>query len=107
MNVNKRDFARSEEYKTFFFWQCRDIGYESHEELLKVLHELHTTMRTYHMYQSEFKSAEGKLQNLEAQKTKLEQTNPKEKLEKRKKFKVIEKEIEKVRIKKVLSVRWD
>ena len=81
----------------FFAEQCRDIGYESHEELLKVLHELHTTMRTYHMYQAEFKSAEGKLQNLEAQKAKLEQTNPKEKLEKRKKFKVIEKEIEKVR----------
>ena len=61
-----------------------------------MLHELHTTMRTYHMYQGEFKSAEGKLRNLEAQKLKLEQSNPKEKLEKRKKFKVIEKEIEKV-----------
>ncbi|MCL4124875.1 UNVERIFIED_CONTAM: hypothetical protein GTU68_002909, partial [Idotea baltica] len=88
-------FTQVQEDVQRIYKKCRDIGYESHEELLKVLHELHTTMRTYHMYQAEFKSAEGKLQNLEAQKTKLEQNNPKEKLEKRKKFKVIEKEIEK------------
>ena len=80
------------------FFQCREIGYESHEELLKVLHELHTTMRTYHTYQAEFKSAEMKLKNFEAQKSKLEADIPKEKLEKRKKFKVLEKEIQKVNI---------
>ncbi|XP_042870967.1 SLIT-ROBO Rho GTPase-activating protein 1-like isoform X1 [Penaeus japonicus] len=75
--------------------RCREIGYESHEELLKVLHELHTTMRTYHTYQTEFKNAETKLRNFEAQRTKLEQAIPKEKLEKSKKFRVIEKEIQK------------
>lgn len=77
-------------------FQCREIGYESHEELLKVLHELHTTMRTYHTYQTEFKNAETKLRNFEAQRSKLEQHIPKEKLEKSKKFRVIEKEIQKV-----------
>nr|XP_053635942.1 SLIT-ROBO Rho GTPase-activating protein 1-like isoform X5 [Cherax quadricarinatus] len=75
--------------------RCREIGYESHEELLKVLHELHTTMRTYHTYQTEFKNAETKLRNFEAQRSKLEQAIPKEKLEKSKKFRVIEKEIQK------------
>lgn len=87
-------------YFNFFFFsciQCREIGYESHEELLKVLHELHTTMRTYHTYQTEFKNAETKLRNFEAQRTKLEQAIPKEKLEKSKKFRMIEKEIQKVR----------
>ena len=53
-------------------------------------------MRTYHTYQTEFKNAETKLRNFEAQRSKLEQGIPKEKLEKSKKFKVIEKEIQKV-----------
>ena len=43
-------------------FQCRDIGYEIHEEVLKVLHELHTAMKTHHNYQSEFRQAENKLQ---------------------------------------------
>ena len=46
----------------FFLLQCREIGYEIHEEVLKVLHELHTAMKTHHNYQSEFRSAENKLQ---------------------------------------------
>ncbi|XP_050711078.1 SLIT-ROBO Rho GTPase-activating protein 1-like isoform X3 [Eriocheir sinensis] len=75
--------------------RCREIGYDSHEELLKVLHELHTTMRTYHTYQTEYKNAETKLRNFEAQRSKLEQVIPKEKLEKNKKFRLIEKEIQK------------
>ena len=48
--------------KLLFFLQCREIGYEIHEEVLKVLHELHTAMKTHHNYQSEFRSAENKLQ---------------------------------------------
>ena len=43
-------------------FQCREIGYEIHEEVLKVLHELHTAMKTHHNYQSEFRQAENKLQ---------------------------------------------
>lgn len=31
--------------------KCREIGYETHEEILRVLHELHITMKTYHSYQ--------------------------------------------------------
>ena len=42
--------------------KCREIGYEIHEEVLKVLHELHTAMKTHHNYQSEFRQAESKLQ---------------------------------------------
>ena len=85
--------------------QCREIAYRLHEELLKVLHELHTAMRTYNSYQSEFLLAQGKLDNLRAQKTKMEHSIPKEKLEKRRKYKVIEKEIEKVVIVVFLLMR--
>lgn len=88
--------SQDKKFYLIFSLKCREIGYESHEELLKVLHELHTTMRTYHTYQTEFKNAETKLRNFEAQRTKLEQAIPKEKLEKSKKFRVIEKEIQKV-----------
>ena len=52
-------------FKNNFFsvkLQCREIGYEIHEEVLKVLHELHTAMKTHHNYQSEFRQAESKLQ---------------------------------------------
>ena len=42
--------------------KCREIGYEIHEEVLKVLHELHTAMKTHHNYQTEFRQAENKLQ---------------------------------------------
>ncbi|CAG0925939.1 unnamed protein product, partial [Notodromas monacha] len=75
--------------------QCREISFESHEELLKVLHELHTTMKTYHTYWGEFRTAESKLMLAESQKRKLELSIPPEKLTKRKKFRVIEKDIEK------------
>ena len=44
------------------FFQCREIGYEVHEEVLKALHELHTAMKTHHSYQSEFRATESKLE---------------------------------------------
>ena len=44
-----------------FSTQCRDIGFEIHEEVLKALHELHTAMKTHHAYQGEFRQAESKL----------------------------------------------
>lgn len=75
--------------------RCREIGIESHEELLKVLHELHTTMKTYQTYHAEERQAEGKLRYVEAQRSKLEQSIPREKLDKSKKFRLIEKEIQK------------
>ncbi|KAG8195017.1 hypothetical protein JTE90_008188 [Oedothorax gibbosus] len=79
--------------------RCREVGIEIHDELLKVLHELHTTMKTYYTYHNEEKQAEGKLSYVEAQKSKLEQTIPKEKLQRSKKFRLIEKEIQKRRLK--------
>ncbi|XP_067126010.1 SLIT-ROBO Rho GTPase-activating protein 1-like isoform X3 [Centruroides vittatus] len=75
--------------------RCREIGVEGHEELLKVLHELHTTMKTYHTYHAEERQAEGKLRYVEAQRSKLEHTISREKLERSKKFRLIEKEIHK------------
>ena len=79
--------------------QCRDVGYESHEELMKVLHELHAAMKTSQMYQMEQRQAETKLRYVEAQRAKLESSIAREKLEKSKKFKLIEKEIAKRRAK--------
>lgn len=76
--------------------KCREVGYEIHEEILRVLQELHTTMKTYHGYQLECKEAEKKLRAAEVQRAKIQQSIPKEKLERNKKFKVIEKEVLKV-----------
>lgn len=73
--------------------RCREIGYETHEEILRVLQELHTTMKTYHSYQTECKAAEAKLRTAENQRTKLQQTIPKEKLDRSKKYRLIEKEV--------------
>ena len=60
-----------------------------------MLHELHTAMKTHHTYQSEFRQAESKLQVVEKQRTKIKEQIPKEKLEKNRKYKVIEKEVAK------------
>jgi hypothetical protein len=49
-------------YSSLVLLQCREIGFEIHEEVLKALHELHTAMKTHHAYQSEFRQAESKLQ---------------------------------------------
>lgn len=64
--------------------------------MLRVLHELHTTMKTYHAYQGEFRQAENKLRLAENQRLKLEASIPKEKLERSKKYRLIEKEVQKV-----------
>lgn len=78
--------------------QCREIGYETHEEILRVLHELHTTMKTYQAYQAESRQAETKLRVAEQQRSKLEVANAdsREKLARSKKYKLIEKEVNKV-----------
>ncbi|CRK86971.1 CLUMA_CG000784, isoform A [Clunio marinus] len=73
--------------------KCREVGYEIHEEILRVLQELHTTMKTYHGYQLDCREAEKKLRAAEVQRAKVQQSIPKEKLERNKKFKVIEKEV--------------
>ena len=63
-----------------------------------MLHELHTTMKTYQAYQAESRQAETKLRVAEQQRAKLEVANaPPEKLARSKKYKLIEKEVNKVR----------
>lgn len=61
-----------------------------------MLHELHTTMKTYNSYQGEYRQAENKLRITEAQRQKLEQSLPPEKLDRSKKYRVLEKEVQKV-----------
>ncbi|XP_005182089.1 SLIT-ROBO Rho GTPase-activating protein 1-like [Musca domestica] len=79
--------------------KCRSIGYDIHEEILRVLEELYATMKTYQKYEAEWKAAEVKLMTAEAQQQKLEQTIQKEKLRSSKKYRMIEKEILKRRTK--------
>ena len=43
---------------TRMYKKCREITFEIHEEILKVLHELHTAMKTNHTYQSEFRQGD-------------------------------------------------
>ncbi|XP_067217186.1 SLIT-ROBO Rho GTPase-activating protein 1-like isoform X2 [Linepithema humile] len=79
--------------------RCREIGYEIHEEILRVLNELHATMKTYQTYQAESKQAETKLCVAERQRSKLEMANADsrlhQKLVRSKKYKLVEKEINK------------
>ncbi|XP_067001603.2 SLIT-ROBO Rho GTPase-activating protein 1 isoform X2 [Anabrus simplex] len=108
-NLSKDHAALSEVYSTHLvsrlaqvmedvqriYRRCREIGYETHEEILRVLHELHTTMKTYHSYQGECRQAETKLRVAENQRLKLEQSLAKEKLDRSKKYRLIEKEVQK------------
>ncbi|XP_015365720.1 PREDICTED: SLIT-ROBO Rho GTPase-activating protein 1-like [Diuraphis noxia] len=108
-NLSKDHGALSELYSTHLvsrlsqvtedvqriYKRCREICYEIHEEILRVLHELHTTMKTYQSYQAEAKQAEAKLKVAENQRLKIEQAVPKEKLDKSKKVKLIGKEVQK------------
>lgn len=108
-NLSKDHVALSEVYSTHLvarlsqvmedvqriYKRCREIGYETHEEILRVLHELHTTMKTYHSYQAELRQAEAKLRSAESQRSKLEQSLSQDKLERSKKYKFMEKEVQK------------
>jgi hypothetical protein len=42
--------------------KCREIGCEIHDEVLKVLHELLTAMKTHQTYRSEFRQSQSKFQ---------------------------------------------
>lgn len=109
-NLSRDHVALSEVYSTHLvsrlgqvmedvqriYRRCREIGYETHEEILRVLHELHTTMKTYHSYQGECRQAEAKLRLAEAQRTKLEHSLSQDKLDRSKKYRMIEKEVIKV-----------
>lgn len=80
---------------TRIYRKCREIAFETHEEILRILQELHTTMKTYQSYQTESRAAEAKLRTAELQRLKLQQSIPKEKLERSKKYRIFEKEVAK------------
>ncbi|KAL1492781.1 hypothetical protein ABEB36_010977 [Hypothenemus hampei] len=112
-NLSRDHVALSEVYSTHLvsrlaqvmedvqriYKRCREIGYETHEEILRVLHELHTTMKTYHSYQAELRQTEAKLRTAEIQRAKLEASMSSDKLERSKKYKLMEKEVTKRRSK--------
>ncbi|XP_014277540.1 SLIT-ROBO Rho GTPase-activating protein 1 isoform X1 [Halyomorpha halys] len=75
--------------------KCREIGCDIHDEIFRVLHELHTALKTYQSYQGNYKQAETKLRLAEAQRHKVESSIPREKLDRSKKFRMIEKDVQK------------
>ncbi|XP_072288316.1 SLIT-ROBO Rho GTPase-activating protein 2B-like, partial [Pyxicephalus adspersus] len=54
----------------FISLQSKEIALQLHEDLMKVLNELYTVMKTYHMYHAESISAECKLKEAEKQEEK-------------------------------------
>ncbi|KAH8032511.1 hypothetical protein HPB51_025964 [Rhipicephalus microplus] len=75
--------------------KCRGIGAQQHEELLKVLHELQTAMKTYHVYCTSEEQARAKMELVAGQKRRLEAVVAREKLERSKRFRVVAKELAK------------
>ncbi|XP_022258054.1 SLIT-ROBO Rho GTPase-activating protein 3-like, partial [Limulus polyphemus] len=75
--------------------RCREVDLECQAELLKILNELHTSMKTYQSYHSDQKQVESKLRLLNSQKTKLEQSTCVEKLQQLKKYRLIIKDLQK------------
>ncbi|KAI2653441.1 SLIT-ROBO Rho GTPase-activating protein 1 [Labeo rohita] len=51
-------------------WHSKEITFQLQEDLMKVLNELYTVMKTYHMYHTESISAESKLKEAEKQEEK-------------------------------------
>ncbi|XP_078273377.1 SLIT-ROBO Rho GTPase-activating protein 1-like isoform X4 [Rhinoraja longicauda] len=60
-------FMQISEDCTRLFKKSKEIGFQLHEDLMKVLNELYTVMKTYHMYHTESISAESKLKEAEKQ----------------------------------------
>ncbi|XP_028614885.1 SLIT-ROBO Rho GTPase-activating protein 1 isoform X2 [Grammomys surdaster] len=63
-------FMQISEDSTRMFKKSKEIAFQLHEDLMKVLNELYTVMKTYHMYHSESISAESKLKEAEKQEEK-------------------------------------
>ncbi|XP_031204843.1 SLIT-ROBO Rho GTPase-activating protein 1 isoform X3 [Mastomys coucha] len=63
-------FMQISEDSTRMFKKSKEIAFQLHEDLMKVLNELYTVMKTYHMYHSESVSAESKLKEAEKQEEK-------------------------------------
>uniref|UniRef100_A0A8C6UE38 SLIT-ROBO Rho GTPase-activating protein 1 n=1 Tax=Neogobius melanostomus TaxID=47308 RepID=A0A8C6UE38_9GOBI len=63
-------FMQISEDSTRLLKKSKEIAFQLQEDLMKVLNELYTVMKTYHMYHSESISAEGKLKEAEKQEEK-------------------------------------
>ncbi|XP_076967398.1 SLIT-ROBO Rho GTPase-activating protein 1 isoform X4 [Tamandua tetradactyla] len=63
-------FMQISEDSTRMFKKSKEIAFQLHEDLMKVLNELYTVMKTYHMYHAESISAESKLKEAERQEEK-------------------------------------
>ncbi|XP_065790791.1 SLIT-ROBO Rho GTPase-activating protein 1 isoform X2 [Muntiacus reevesi] len=63
-------FMQISEDATRMFKKSKEIAFQLHEDLMKVLNELYTVMKTYHMYHAESISAESKLKEAEKQEEK-------------------------------------
>uniref|UniRef100_A0A8C0HC03 SLIT-ROBO Rho GTPase activating protein 1 n=1 Tax=Chelonoidis abingdonii TaxID=106734 RepID=A0A8C0HC03_CHEAB len=63
-------FMQISEDSTRMFKKGKEIAFQLHEDLMKVLNELYTVMKTYHMYHAESISAESKLKEAEKQEEK-------------------------------------
>ncbi|KAM8802819.1 SLIT-ROBO Rho GTPase-activating protein 1 isoform 2-T2 [Rhynchonycteris naso] len=63
-------FMQISEDSTRMFKKSKEIAFQLHEDLMKILNELYTVMKTYHMYHSESISAESKLKEAEKQEEK-------------------------------------
>ncbi|XP_076025739.1 SLIT-ROBO Rho GTPase-activating protein 1 isoform X2 [Genypterus blacodes] len=63
-------FMQISEDSTRLLKKSKEIAFQLQEDLMKVLNELYTVMKTYHMYHSETISAESKLKEAEKQEEK-------------------------------------
>ncbi|KAM9408910.1 SLIT-ROBO Rho GTPase-activating protein 2 isoform 2-T2 [Pholidichthys leucotaenia] len=63
-------FAQISEDSGRLFKKSKEIGLQLQEDLLKVLNELYTVMKTYHMYNTDSINAESKLKEAEKQEEK-------------------------------------
>ncbi|RVE72254.1 hypothetical protein OJAV_G00060010 [Oryzias javanicus] len=63
-------FMQISEDSTRLLKKSKEIAFQLQEDLMKVLNELYTVMKTYHMYHSESSNAESKLKEAEKQEEK-------------------------------------
>ncbi|XP_063072117.1 SLIT-ROBO Rho GTPase-activating protein 2 isoform X2 [Engraulis encrasicolus] len=63
-------FAQVSEDSGRLFKKSKEVGLQLQEDLMKVLNELYTVMKTYHMYNTDSMNAESKLKDAEKQEEK-------------------------------------
>jgi len=79
------------------FKQCQGVCLEGQDELIQVLQELYGASKAHERFAADLRQAEAKLQTAQAQKAKIEAAlGTPAKAEKSKKFKSIDKEVQKV-----------